>query len=61
MAGHSPYVFNFWIPFHQIDSNKGIWVIDIKDSLRILKVYKNIKSSELMAKIKKSKSFKYIH
>ena len=61
MAGHSPYVFNFWIPFQQIDNNKGIWIIDIKDSLRILKVYKNTKSNDLMTKIKKSKSFKYIH
>ena len=39
MAGHSPYVFNFWIPFHQIDSNKGIWVIDIK---RFIKNFKSL-------------------
>jgi len=61
MAGLSPYTFNLWIPFHNIEDNKGIWIIDIKDSLKIFKIYKYLKPNELMLKIKKSKSFQFIH
>ena len=60
MAGLSPYTFNLWIPFHNIENNKGIWIIDIEDSLKIFKNYKRLKSNELMSRINKSKSFQYI-
>lgn len=60
MAGHSPFAYNFWVPFHNISDKRGIWIIDIKDSLKILKVYNKLSQKKLISLIKNSKSFKYL-
>ena len=33
MAGHSPYTYNIWIPFHDVTDKSGIFLID--DSLSV--------------------------
>ena len=46
-AGHSPFTFNFWTPYHEINDKSGIWLLPLKDSLEIL-------NKENMAKVKVS-------
>tara|TARA_B100000427_G_C15455124_1_gene571419 strand:+ start:102 stop:809 length:708 start_codon:yes stop_codon:yes gene_type:complete len=41
-AGHSPFTFNFWTPYHKVHDNSGIWLLPLKDSLQILKKEKSV-------------------
>ncbi len=48
MAGHSPYTYNIWIPFHDIEDNSGIFVIDDILSIKLadIELSKKVKSRE---------------
>ena len=35
MAGHSPYTFNFWVPFHNVDFKTGIFIVDADKSVEL--------------------------
>ena len=48
MSAHSPFTFNIWLPFHQIEDNSGIFLI--KDNLSVKlcdnEIKNNIKDRE---------------
>ena len=33
-TGHSPFTYTIWIPLHNITDNSGIYILDLKDSLK---------------------------
>ena len=35
MAGHSPFTYNIWVPFHDIIDNSGLFIIDDKLSVKL--------------------------
>ena len=35
MAGHSPFTYNFWIPFHKVEGNSGLYLVEIDKSLEL--------------------------
>ena len=35
MAGHSPFTYNFWVPFHQINDESGNYMIDDHQSVKL--------------------------
>ena len=36
-SGHSPYTFNLWYPFHEVVDESGIWISDLRSSLKFIK------------------------
>ena len=36
MAGHSPFTYTIWLPFHSIIDNSGLYLLNLKDSLSII-------------------------
>ena len=36
MAGHSPYTYTIWLPFHEILDNSGLYLLNLKDSLSVI-------------------------
>ncbi len=48
MAGHSPYTYNIWIPFHDVTDKSGIFLIDDSLSVKFCdsEIKKNIKDRE---------------
>ena len=54
MAGHSPYTYNIWIPFHDVTDKSGIFLIDDSLSVRFCdkEIKKNIKDRENFCQIK---------
>ena len=35
MAGHSPFTFNFWLPFHDVENKSGIYIVDSDKSVEL--------------------------
>jgi len=52
MAGHSPYTYNIWLPFHNVDNESGIFLIDDFTSVKLCdyEIDKKIKSREELLK-----------
>ena len=48
MAGHSPYTYNVWLPFHDIKDESGIFLIDDLSSVKLCdqEIRKKIQSRE---------------
>jgi len=46
MAGHSPFTYNIWVPFHDIIDNSGIFIIDDQLSVKLCdeEIQKKIKN-----------------
>lgn len=36
MAGHSPFTYTIWLPFHSIEDNSGLYLLNLKDSLSVI-------------------------
>ena len=56
-AGHSPFTFNIWTPYHEINDKSGIWLIPLRDSLEILKKEKNVKHRKKLIRESKNLFF----
>ena len=35
MAGHSPFTFNFWLPFHNVETKTGIYIVNSVKSVEL--------------------------
>lgn len=56
MAGHSPYTLTIWVPLHNINDNSGLFLIDLKKSLKVIDGF-DINKKKLQNFIKKNKFY----
>jgi hypothetical protein len=55
-AGHSPYTYTVWVPLHNVDSDSGIFLMNLRDSLKIIDNF-NLKKKTTNKFIEHSKKF----
>lgn len=55
-AGHSPYTYTVWVPLHDVETDSGIFLMNLKNSLKIIDNF-DLKKKQTHEFIELSKKF----
>ena len=55
-AGHSPYTYTIWIPMHDVEKDSGIFLMSLKNSLKIIDNF-DLRNKKTLKFIKKKSNF----